>query len=95
MSRPTTGSEPDPWRAPVIAAQIPDTGLHRKLEASAAERKAIAEVGGVYIVIAAGTKILPPRFRLTSFKPWMRGALVLWWIVILLGIATYARWYVG
>jgi uncharacterized metal-binding protein YceD (DUF177 family) len=53
MSRPTTGSEPDPWRAPVIVAQIPDTGLHRKLEASAAERKAIAEVGGLREVLSA------------------------------------------
>ncbi|MCJ9733699.1 DUF177 domain-containing protein, partial [Bradyrhizobium sp. PRIMUS42] len=46
MSRPNAESRPDPWRSPVIAAQIPDTGLHRKLEASAAERQAIAEVGG-------------------------------------------------
>ncbi len=53
MSRPNTGSEPDPWRAPVIVAQVPDTGLHRKLEASAAERQAIAEVGGVREVLSA------------------------------------------
>ena len=53
MSRPATGSQPDPWRAPVIVAQIPDTGLHRKLEASAGERQAIAEVGGVREVLSA------------------------------------------
>ncbi|MGY8633793.1 DUF177 domain-containing protein [Bradyrhizobium sp. 14AA] len=53
MSRPTTGSEPDPWRAPVIVAQIPDTGLHRKLEASAAERQAIAAVAGLREVLSA------------------------------------------
>jgi len=52
MSRPNTESKPDPWRSPVIVAQIPDTGLHRKLEASAAERQAIAEVGGLREVLS-------------------------------------------
>jgi len=46
-----TGSEP--WRSPVIVAQIPDTGLHRKLEASAAEREAIAKVAGLRDVLSA------------------------------------------
>ncbi|MDA9510943.1 phosphodiesterase [Bradyrhizobium sp. CCBAU 11386] len=53
MSRPNTGSEPDPWRAPVIVAQIPDTGLHREIEASAAERKVMAEVAGVREILSA------------------------------------------
>ena len=53
MSRPSTGSEPDPWRAPVIVAQIPDAGLHRELEASAAERQAMAELAGVREILSA------------------------------------------
>ncbi|MFB6451844.1 YceD family protein [Bradyrhizobium tunisiense] len=53
MSRPNADSRPDPWRSPVIVAQIPDSGLHRKLEASAAERQAIAEVGGLREVLSA------------------------------------------
>ncbi|MBR0882702.1 uncharacterized metal-binding protein YceD (DUF177 family) [Bradyrhizobium japonicum] len=53
MSRPNAESRPDPWRSPVIVAQIPDTGLHRKLEASVAERQAIAEVGGLREVLSA------------------------------------------
>lgn len=53
MSRPTTGSQPDPWRAPVIVAQIPDTGLHRELEASAAERQVMADVAGVREILSA------------------------------------------
>ena len=53
MTRPIPASGPDPWRVPVIVAQIPDTGLHRKLEASAAERQAIAEVGGLREVLSA------------------------------------------
>ncbi|OKO84016.1 DUF177 domain-containing protein [Bradyrhizobium sp. AS23.2] len=52
MSRPTTGFERDPWRAPVIVAQIPDTGLHRELEASAAERQAMAEVAGLREILS-------------------------------------------
>ncbi|WP_234683828.1 YceD family protein [Bradyrhizobium monzae] len=51
MTRPTTG--PDPWRVPVMVAHIPDTGLHRELEASAAERQAMAELAGVREVLSA------------------------------------------
>ncbi|UWU80703.1 DUF177 domain-containing protein [Bradyrhizobium huanghuaihaiense] len=53
MSRPNTTSSPDPWRAPVIVAQIPDTGLHRELEASAAERQAMAELAGLREILSA------------------------------------------
>lgn len=53
MSRPNAESKPDPWRSPVIVAQIPDTGLHRKLEASAAERQAMAELADVREVLSA------------------------------------------
>jgi hypothetical protein len=54
----------------------------------------VTEIAGLYILLAAGTKVLPHKFRLTEYKPWMRGLLVLWWLVLLLGLATYARWYV-
>jgi len=47
MNRPNTGSEPDPWRAPIIVAQIPEAGLHRELEASAGERQAMAGLAGL------------------------------------------------
>ncbi len=53
----------------------------------------IAEVGGLYILLAAGTKLLPERLRLTEYKLWMRSVLVLWWLALLLGLATYAHWY--
>ncbi|GLR84870.1 YceD family protein [Bradyrhizobium iriomotense] len=53
MSRLNAGPENDPWRVPVIAAQIPDTGLHRQIEASSREREAIAEVAGVREVLSA------------------------------------------
>lgn len=51
MNRPMTG--PDPWRAPVMVAHIPDTGLHRELEASAAERQAMADLAGVREILSA------------------------------------------
>jgi Ca2+/H+ antiporter len=54
----------------------------------------LAEGGGLYISLAVGTNLLPPRFRITNYKLWMRTVLVLWWAVLLLGMATYARWYI-
>jgi uncharacterized membrane protein YozB (DUF420 family) len=54
----------------------------------------VTEIAGLYILLAAGTNVLPQKFRVTEYKPWMRGLLVLWWPVLLLGLATYARWYV-
>jgi hypothetical protein len=42
----------DPWRVPIVVAQIPDTGLHRDLEADAAARNAIAEVAGLREVLS-------------------------------------------
>jgi uncharacterized membrane protein YozB (DUF420 family) len=49
---------------------------------------------GLYILLAAGTKLLPQKLRITNYKMWMRSVLALWWLVLLLGLATYARWYV-
>ena len=52
------------------------------------------EIAGLYVLLSAGTSVLPERFRITKYKIWMRTVLVLWWAVLLLGIATYMRWYV-
>ena len=53
----------------------------------------VTEFAGLYILLSAGTKLLPEKFRITKYKAWMRTVLVLWWVVLLLGLATYARWY--
>ena len=53
----------------------------------------VAEIGGLYILLAAGTNLLPAKFRITRYKLWMRSVLLIWWIVLLLGVATYARSY--
>src|SRR5215831_969247 len=55
---------------------------------------ALAELFALYILMVAGTNILPKRLRFIRYRAWMRAALVLWWTVLLLGLATYARWYV-
>ena len=54
----------------------------------------ITEIAGLYILLSAGTSVLPEKFRITKYKLWMRTALVLWWVVVLSGLATYVRWYV-
>jgi uncharacterized membrane protein YozB (DUF420 family) len=53
----------------------------------------ITEIAGLYILLAAGTRALPEKFRLTRYKRWMRTVLVLWWIALLSGFVTYTRWY--
>ena len=55
---------------------------------------AVVEAVALYILLAAGTTFLPERLRLTRYKLWMRAVLVGWWAVLLLGMATYARWYI-
>ena len=53
----------------------------------------IAELGALYILLAAGTEILPQRLRMSDYKLWMRSVLALWWVAFLFGIATYVKWY--
>jgi uncharacterized membrane protein YozB (DUF420 family) len=54
----------------------------------------VTEIAGLYVLLSAGTHLLPEKFRITRYKPWMRTVLLLWWLVLLLGLATYARFYV-
>jgi uncharacterized membrane protein YozB (DUF420 family) len=54
-----------------------------------------AELLGLYIVIVAGTNVLPQWLRFEQWKPWMRTELVLWAIVLLSGVGTYCAWYVA
>jgi hypothetical protein len=70
MNRATT-DKIDPWRVPIIVAQIPDTGLHRDLEADAAARKAMAELAGLREVLSASASfdVIPKsdgRFQVTG-----------------------------
>jgi uncharacterized membrane protein YozB (DUF420 family) len=54
-----------------------------------------AELLGLYIVIVAGTNVLPQWLQFKHWKGWMRTELVLWAIVLLSGVGTYYAWYVA
>ena len=78
-----------------LAPKIPQA-MRKSYYAIAAGHAAlgvIAELAGLYVVLAAGTRVLPKRFFLTNYRVWMRATLILWWMVLLLGVATYVRWY--
>src|SRR5258705_349118 len=51
----------------------------------------VTELAGLYILLSAGTSVLPKQLRITKYKVWMRSVLVLWWVVLLLGIARPTR----
>jgi uncharacterized metal-binding protein YceD (DUF177 family) len=50
---PFVDASTDPWRAPVVVAQIPETGLAVDIDANAAQRKAMAEIGGLRDIASA------------------------------------------
>ena len=56
---------------------------------------AAVELLGLYILLVAGTKVLPARLCFRNWKPWMRAELALWMVVLLSGSATYYTWYVA
>ena len=54
-----------------------------------------AELLGLYIVVVAGTNIVPTYLRFRHWKRWMRTELVLWVIVLVSGVGTYYAWYIA
>jgi uncharacterized membrane protein YozB (DUF420 family) len=54
---------------------------------------AAAELLGIYILLVAGTDILPQAWRFQRWKLWMRIELALWWVVLFTGSWTYQIWY--
>jgi len=71
MSKRGMTERPDPWRVPVAVAQIPDTGLHRDLDADQATRIAVADIGGLRAVLSvkASFDVTPKsggRFHVTG-----------------------------
>jgi len=58
MSRTDGMSDkPDPWRVPVVVAQIPEVGLHRDIEADQPVRKAMADVAGLREILSASASL--------------------------------------
>ena len=58
-----TTEKADPWRVPIAVAQIPETGLHRDIEADQTIRNAVADVGGLREVLSvqASFDVAPER----------------------------------
>jgi uncharacterized metal-binding protein YceD (DUF177 family) len=54
---PGVRDKADPWSVPVIVAQIPDTGLHRDIEAGRATRDAMAEIAGLREILSASAAL--------------------------------------
>jgi uncharacterized membrane protein YozB (DUF420 family) len=81
-----------------VAPKIPARLAHSYYAVATAHATmgCIAELLGLYIILVAGTRIpLPKRLRFVRYKPWMRTELVIWWLALLLGVATYVRWYIA
>jgi uncharacterized membrane protein YozB (DUF420 family) len=80
-----------------VASEIPASlgDSYYALAAADAVLGTAAELFGLYILMLAGTNIVPKRIRFTRYKPVMRTALAMWWLVLLLGVGTYVRWYVA
>jgi len=71
--------------------------LHRRYYAVAVVHGVLGvsvELLGVYILLVAGTNVLPEAWRFKRWKLWMRVELVLWTAALLDGIGTYIVWYV-
>jgi uncharacterized membrane protein YozB (DUF420 family) len=54
-----------------------------------------AELLGLYIVLVAGTNVLPAGLRFNNWKLWMRAEFVLWLVVVISGMGTYYAWYIA
>jgi hypothetical protein len=58
MNRPSGMTDSaDPWSVPIAVVQIPDTGLHRDIEASVVNREAMAELGGLREILSASASL--------------------------------------
>ena len=72
--------------------------LHRSYYAAPTVHAALgitAELLGLYIVLVAGTNVLPEWLRFRNWKRWMRTEFVLWLIVVISGMGTYYAWYIA
>jgi hypothetical protein len=44
---------------------------------------------GLYVVLVAGTPLIPKGLRFGNYQAWMRSLLAVWWLALLLGVLTY------
>jgi uncharacterized membrane protein YozB (DUF420 family) len=72
--------------------------LHRSYYAAPMVHAALGmtvELLGLYIVLVAGTNVLPAWLRFRNWKRWMRTEFVLWFVVVISGLWTYYAWYIA
>jgi hypothetical protein len=83
------------WMIPAFHAIHADAlgrGVVNRVTVAVAAHVAVgtsALLVGAWIVLVAGTPLVPGRFRFTNYKRWMRTLLTLWWLAIVLGLAAY------
>ena len=49
----------------------------------------VALLLGIYVVLVAGTPVIPKAVRFGNYKAWMRTLITIWWLALLLGVLTY------
>ena len=49
----------------------------------------VAEGSGIYLMLRMRTQVIPPRFRVSNFKPVMQTTLGLWTLLVLMGVGVY------
>ena len=49
----------------------------------------VALLVGIYVVLVAGTSLVPDALRFGNYKAWMRTLITVWWLALLLGVLTY------
>ena len=49
----------------------------------------VALLLGIYVVLVAGTPLVPKSLRFGNYKVWMRTLITVWWLALLLGVLTY------
>ena len=49
----------------------------------------VALLLGIYVVLVAGTPLVPKTLRFSNYKAWMRTLITVWWLALLLGVLTY------
>jgi uncharacterized membrane protein YozB (DUF420 family) len=87
------------WMLPQYLAHVlPDLGSelakpYYLLPTIALFAGSAAEILGIYILLVAGTGLVPERYRFRRYKLWMRTELGLWWTVVVIGLLTYYVWY--
>jgi hypothetical protein len=52
-----TIDQPDPWRVPVMVTEIPAVGLHRDIEPTPDQRRAMAELAGLREILSANASL--------------------------------------